>query len=192
MEQGVTRPRMQPPPQTARLILREFVDEDEEGLLDGLGDPETNRFMPHPLSRLEVKEWIARNQRRYDLRGHGLWAVVLRQSGEFLGDCGPVWQELNGESHVEIGYHFRRGHWGHGYATEAARAATGWAFENLGVDHVISLIRPENHPSRRVAERNGFALTGRAVWRSFEHCIYRMEAKDFPQKEPAEVGQGIL
>jgi RimJ/RimL family protein N-acetyltransferase len=180
---------MQPPPQTARLILREFVDEDEEGLLDGLGDPETNHFMPHPLSRLEVKDWIVRNQRRYDECGHGLWAVVLRQSGEFLGDCGPVWQEVNGESHVEIGYHLRRCHWKHGYATEAASAVTGWAFENLGVDHVISLIRPQNHPSRRVAERNRFVLSGYAVWRGFEHYIYRMEAKDFRRRSLSKSGE---
>lgn len=180
---------MQLPPQTERLILREFVDEDEEGLSDALGDPEANRFMSHPLSSLEVKEWIVRNQQRYRECGHGLWTVVLRQSGELLGDCGPVWQEVNGERHVEIGYHFRRCHWSHGYATEAAIAATGWAFENLGVDHVISLIRPQNHPSRRVAERNGFVLTGRAVWRGFEHCIYRMEAKDFRNRDLSNSGE---
>ena len=59
---------------------------------------------------------------------------------------------------LEVGYHFRRDHWGHGYATEAARACMEYAFRQLAAEKVVSLILPENLPSRRVAERNGMQV----------------------------------
>jgi RimJ/RimL family protein N-acetyltransferase len=98
-----------------------------------------------------------------------------------MGDCGPVWHEIDDELQLEIGYHFRRRYWGQGFATEAAHAVMGWCFENLAVDHLISLIRPANQPSCRVAERNGLVVAGSTVWRGFEHLIYRMDAKTFTE-----------
>jgi [ribosomal protein S5]-alanine N-acetyltransferase len=180
MEQGVIMPRVcgpheERPPQTERLQLRELVPGDVDALFDLLGDPVAMRYFPKVYSRDEASLWIERNQQRYRIFGYGEWAVAHRQTGEMLGGCGPCWHEINDELELEVGYHFRRRYWGRGYATEAALAVLDWCFVNVNVDHVISLIRPENDPSRKVAERNGLVPQGKTVWRGYEHLIYKME-----------------
>lgn len=98
--------------------------------------------------------------------------MVLKDSGELIGDCGCTLQKVEGTNHVEVGYHVRRDLWGNGYATEAARACIEYAFTKLGVDRVISLIRPENLQSIRVAEKNGLVCE-KAIFRGgYVHGIY--------------------
>lgn len=162
-------------PQTKRLRLRELIEQDTDALFDVLGDPEAMRYFPKVYTRDEAGLWIARNQQRYRIFGYGEWAVVDRDSGVMFGGCGPCWHEINDELQLEVGYHFRRRYWGHGYATEAAQAVIDWCFANVAVDHIISLIRPENEPSRKVAERNGLVAKEKTVWRGYEHLIYKME-----------------
>ena len=85
-------------------------------------------------------------------------------------------QEVEGLNHVEVGYHVRRDLWGNGYATEAAQACIEYAFTRLGVDRVISMIRPENLQSVRVAEKNGLVCEKIVSWRGFDHCIYARQS----------------
>jgi RimJ/RimL family protein N-acetyltransferase len=84
-------------------------------------------------------------------------------------------QEVEGRNEIEVGYHVRRDLWGNGYATEAARACMEYAFSRLGTARVVSMIRPENRQSRRVAEKNGLVCEKIVLWRGFDHCVY---AKD--------------
>jgi RimJ/RimL family protein N-acetyltransferase len=98
--------------------------------------------------------------------------MVQKSTGELIGDCGITRQEVDGEMLYEIGYHLRRDQWGQGFATEAAQACKAWGFANLPVDRIISLIRPENLASRRVAERNGMTLWKELEWRGLRHCVY--------------------
>jgi RimJ/RimL family protein N-acetyltransferase len=137
-----------------------------------LSDPEAMRFYPAPLDSAGVEQWIARNLRRYALNGHGLWAMVLKANGELIGDCGLTIQEVDGANEVEIGYHVRRDLWGQGLATEAARACRNYGFARLSVDRLISLIRPENLASRRVAEKNGMLVWKEVVRVGFPHLVY--------------------
>ncbi|HEY6445820.1 MAG TPA: GNAT family N-acetyltransferase [Acidobacteriaceae bacterium] len=159
--------------QTERLILRELILADAAALHAVLGDAENMIWYPHPLSEAEVETWIARQSERY-ASGAGLLAVILKETGELIGDCGPVWQEVEGVQELEIGYHVRRDHQKRGLATEGARAVRDSAFATLGVDHLISLIRPENLPSRRVAEKNGMTLDRVVFWHGYDHCVYRL------------------
>lgn len=131
-------------------------------------------WYPHPYSAAEVDVWIARQIERYPT-GTGLLGLVLRETDELIGDCGLVWQEVEGVQELEIGYHVRRDHQRRGVATEAARAVRDSAFANFDVDHVISLIRPENLPSRRVAEKNGMTLDRVVFWHGYDHCVYRLK-----------------
>jgi ribosomal-protein-alanine N-acetyltransferase len=163
--------------ETPRLILREFSPNDVEALARVLSDPETMRFYPAPLDRAGVEEWIARNQRRYAKEGHGLWAMVLRTNGELIGDCGLTVQEVDATDEIEIGYHVRRDYWRQGLATEAARACRDYGFAHLPVDHLISLIRPENLPSRRVAEKNGMTIWKQVIRKSLPHLVYSIRRK---------------
>ena len=158
--------------ETSRLILREFLEEDVEPLALVLSDPETMRFYPAPFDRAGVEEWIARNRRRYAEYGHGLWAMILKSSGELIGDCGLTVQNVDGANEVEIGYHVRRDLWGQGLATEAARACRDLGFARLKVERLISLIRPENLQSRRVAEKNGMSIWKEMMWHDLRHLVY--------------------
>lgn len=161
--------------QTERLILRKFCPPDVGALAAVLSDPETMRFYPAPFDRAGVREWIERNCQRYVKNGIGLWAMVLKSSGELVGDCGLVQQEVIGEELVEIGYHVRRDLWGNGLATEAARACRDFGFSQLGFERLISLIRPENQPSRRVAEKTGMTVWKETMWRGIPHLVYAVQ-----------------
>jgi RimJ/RimL family protein N-acetyltransferase len=158
--------------ETARLSLRCFDLRDAAALESVLGDPLTMEFYPAPMDSKGVEGWIQKNLLRYERDGHGLWAVLLRDSGELIGDCGCTLQDVEGRNQVEVGYHIRRDLWGNGYATEAARACMEYAFNQLGARRVISMIRPPNVRSRRVAEKNGMICEKTIVWRDYEHCIY--------------------
>jgi len=160
---------------TPRLVLREFVPADADALALVLSDPKTMRYYPAPYDRAGVEQWIERNIRRYAADGVGLWAMVLRESGDLIGDCGIIRQQVDSESLYEIGYHLRLDHWGKGLATEAARACREWGFKTLNSDRLISLVRPENIPSQRVAERNGMKIWKVVEWRGLKHYVYSIE-----------------
>lgn len=166
--------------ETPRVILRDFVADDADALARILSDPETMRYYPAPFDRAGVEQWIARNLHRYESDGHGLWAMDLKSTGEMVGDCGITLQEVDGESLPEIGYHVRRDLWGQGLATEAAHACRDYAFTQLDVDFVISLIRPENVASCRVAEHNGMQIWKETVRNGLRHFVYRVRREDFP------------
>jgi ribosomal-protein-alanine N-acetyltransferase len=161
--------------ETERLSLREITADDLDDLLEIWGDPETMRFFPRTLDSQAMREWVERNQRRYEQYGHGLWATTMRSKRKLVGDCGLVIQEVDGIEELEVGYHFNRKYWGRGFATEAARACMDHAFERLGRRRVISMIRPENTRSRRVAERNGLRLEKEVLWHGYPHYVYAIE-----------------
>ncbi|MGA9983809.1 MAG: GNAT family N-acetyltransferase [Acidobacteriaceae bacterium] len=163
--------------ETSRLLLREMTPHDAPALHAVLGDEETIRWYPHPYSPAEVEEWIARQVARYP-SGAGLLGLTLRDTGQLIGDCGLVWQEIDGPAELEIGYHVHPHHRNQGIATEAARAVRDYAFSTLGCDHVVSIIRPENLASRRVAEKNGLTVDRTVFWRGYDHCIYRLAKAD--------------
>ncbi|MGB6624975.1 MAG: GNAT family N-acetyltransferase, partial [Candidatus Acidiferrales bacterium] len=124
------------------------------------------------FSREDVSRWIERWMASYDANAYGLYALVLKQSGEVIGDCGHALQNVEGKQEIEIGYHVRRDLWGNGYATEAARACVAYGFETLCAPRLISLVRPENLPSRRVAEKAGMSVEGQTVRMGLLHFIY--------------------
>ena len=95
---------------------------------------------------------------------------------DLIGDCGITRQEVDGEHFYEIGYHLRRDYWGQGFATEAACACRDWGFAHLKAERLISLIRPENLPSRRVAERNGMTIWKEIIWRGLPHLVYSISS----------------
>ncbi len=165
--------------ETPRLLLRPFTPTDFEPLFAVIGDPVTMQFYPLPFDKQDTLDWIERNMRRFAEDGSGLRAMVLKSSGEMIGDCGPVWQDVDGQSELEIGYHVRRDQWGRGYATEAARTAMAYGFESFPVERLISLIRPENLPSRRVAEKNGLRIDREIEWKGIRHFVYAIRREDF-------------
>ncbi len=168
--------------ETSRLLLREFTAADVDPLSLVLCDAETMRHYPKQFDRAAVEDWIARQMRRYASDGHGLWAMLLKSSGELIGDCGLMVQVVDDQREIEIGYHVRRDLWGQGLATEAARACRDYGFAHLPVGRLISIIRPANLESRRVAEKNGMSLHKEVLWRDLPHLIYAIQRDSAPQK----------
>ena len=160
---------------TERLRLRPLTTGDVESLFTVLGDPETMRWYPAPYDQSAVIAWIERETASYSSNGFGLLAVEELARGEFLGDCGATIQPVDGEEHVELGWHVRRDRWGRGIATEAGTACRDWCFANLGLDHVISLIRPENRQSSRVAEKLGMTVWKETQHAELRHVVYRID-----------------
>jgi RimJ/RimL family protein N-acetyltransferase len=161
---------------TERLLLRELELEDADELAAVLSDPVAMRFYPAPFDTERVRAWIDWARESYRENGFGLWAVIRRSDGRFLGDCGPMLQPVDDEVIPEVGYHIVPAEQGKGYATEAARACIEWAFANTPYDVVCSIVSPENEPSRAVAAKV-HASERRFTWtrNGKEMCLYLTE-----------------
>ena len=144
--------------ETQRLVLREMTQRDLPALRRILQDDETMAAYNGAFDEAETQAWLDRQLARYAQYGFGLWAVVLKQTGEMIGQCGLTMQPWRSDEVLEVGYLFNRAFWHHGYATEAARGCMEYAFNRLGAKEICSIIRETNQPSRRVAERNGMVL----------------------------------
>ena len=144
--------------ETERLLLRELTRDDLDELAALLGDPEVMRYYPRPKTREEALGWLDWNLRLYEERGHGLWALVLKETGEFAGQCGLVPQEVEGREEIEVGYHVKPSLWRRGLAAEAAGACCDYARSELGLERLVAIIAPENLPSQRVARKIGMEL----------------------------------
>lgn len=160
---------------TERLRLRPLTDSDVDALEAILGDAETMRWYPAPYDRARVAGWITRSVESYRVNGFGLCAIDDAATGELVGDAGPTYQDVDGTAHVELGWHVRRDRWGEGIATEAGAAWRDWCWANTDVDHLISLIRPENRQSWRVAEKLGMTEWRRTVRAGYDHRVYRID-----------------
>jgi RimJ/RimL family protein N-acetyltransferase len=160
--------------ETSRLILRRLTLADTDNLLGILSDPVAMRYYPQTYSREETEGWITRTMAAYEKYGHGFYACILKESGEFAGICGVLHQLVDDIEEKEVGYLFLRKFWGHGYATEAAAFWMNYAFTEMGRTRIISLIVPENLPSRRVAERNGLAIEKRTTFKEFTFDVWHL------------------
>jgi RimJ/RimL family protein N-acetyltransferase len=163
--------------ETERLRLRELEQSDFGELYGMFNDPLVMRYYPSTRDERGTQEWLDwMMHERYRKHGYGLWAVELKESGEFVGQCGLMLQNVDGKDEVEVGYLLKSEHWHKGYATEAARACMEHAFEKYACAYVISLIRPVNMPSRAVAERNSMSIWKTTTFRGLETLVYRAHA----------------
>jgi RimJ/RimL family protein N-acetyltransferase len=158
---------------TERLRLRMFRDADLEAYAAMSADPEVMRYLGatgQPLTRQEAWRQMAMFLGHWQLRGYGVWAMEERATGVLVGRVGLF--NPDGWPGLECIWALARGAWGKGYATEGARRALQYAFTELGQARVISLIRPDNTASIRVAERLGETLVGRETLFGTEALVY--------------------
>ena len=174
--------------ETERLLLRPPRVEDAPDLAAAYADPETVRYLGDGSTSTlaEVEEGIAFWLTRWEANGLGLCALERREDGRVLGRAGflvwdpAVWEpstfaEAGDRAQVEIGWTLAREHWGHGYATEAALALRDWAFAERSLTRLISLIRPGNQASIRVAERIGERPEGEVLMDGLPALLYALE-----------------
>ena len=141
--------------ETNRLILREYTLDDFDNLYEIVSDPETMRHYPKPFDEERTRGWIEWNLENYKNYGFGLWVVTLKETGEFIGDCGISIQNIDGELLPEIGYHIHKKYWRRGFGSEAARAVRDWAFENTDYNCIYSYMKYTNVSSYSTAIANG-------------------------------------
>ncbi|WP_378787601.1 GNAT family N-acetyltransferase [Nonomuraea fastidiosa] len=143
--------------ETERLIMRRWREEDREPFAAMNADPEVMEHFPALLTRERSDALVDRIERHFDEHGYSLWALELRGSGRFIGFAGLMLQTFDAPflPAVEIGWRLARSAWGHGYAIEAARRAARYAFEEAGLDGLISMTAVQNRRSRSVMERLG-------------------------------------
>ena len=151
-----------------------MTTDDLDAFVPVVGDPFSMRFYAAPFDRSGTRAWLERTQERYERDGYGLLAVEEKTTGEVIGDCGPMWQLVDGEGFVELGWHIRRDRQGLGFATEAGAACRDRAWEMIGPERLISLIRPENVPSWSVAKKLGFRPWRSTVRGGMGHVVWSL------------------
>ena len=152
--------------------------DDVEPLLKLFGDPQfMNAFRVPPFSRPEMEAWVERNLEHQERWGYGLFTIIHAESGEPIGDCGLETIELNGGTETELGYDLRRDMWGRGLATEAAGAVVRYAFAELRLPRVISMVRPHNVRSARVAEKVGMTAERRVHRGGIDYIVYGLNGR---------------
>jgi RimJ/RimL family protein N-acetyltransferase len=166
--------------ETERLILRMFREDDFDTYYARVGsDPDVMRYLGdgQVLSRQMAWRHLAMMVGHWRLRGYGNWAVEERATGELIGRIGLFNPE--GWPGFELGWVLAKAHWKRGYATEGARRVLDHVFDDMGHDHVISLISPANVASIRVAERIGERLEGRVELFGHEALVYGIHRRDY-------------
>ena len=157
--------------ESERLLLRQWRPSDFAGVAEIFTDAQTARYIGGVCTRDEAWRRMATVVGHWVLRGFGLWALEEKTSGQFVGASGLWYPE--GWPEPEIGWWLLRAGQGKGYATEAARRARLYAYKNLNLNTLISIIHPDNTPSQRVAKRLGARFEKTIELRGVQACVYR-------------------
>ena len=166
------------PLETERLVIRPYRDDDASPLHEVFGSPEVMKWTPSAPSKdvAETAQRLARTM-AFTARqptGMGLWALELKHTAEFLGQVGLFPVEGKGPE-VEVAYELAPRVWGHGYATEAARALVDYGFGELSLRRIVALILPDNARSRNVASKCGLILEGPGRFYGLDLVVYARE-----------------
>jgi RimJ/RimL family protein N-acetyltransferase len=140
---------------TERLLVRRWQESDRAPFADLNADPEVMRHFMSTMPREQSDAFVDKIEAGFEERGWGLWALEV--DGAFIGYTGlqPVSFDAHFTPATEIGWRLARGAWGHGYASEAARAAAAFAFADLELEELVSFTTAANTRSRAVMERIG-------------------------------------
>jgi RimJ/RimL family protein N-acetyltransferase len=160
--------------QTGRLLLREMTEADAQHLVRLGQNPNVTKYLPDPpLAGVEeavrILETVVFPQYANRI---GRWAVILRDTGEFIGWCGlKYYADVN---EYDLGYRYFEEHWGRGYATEAAQAVLRYGIERLRGARIVGKAMVGNARSRRVLEKVGLAFESYAVEDCGEVAVYSL------------------
>lgn len=165
--------------ETERLIIREYTQDDFDCLFEILSDKETMKYYPKPYDDAGVKRWINWCIDSYSKYGFGLWALELKGSGKFIGDCGISMQNIDGEMLPEIGYHVNKNYWRRGYAKEACAAVKDWFFNNTNFGCVYSYMNRENIASCATAASNGMTRIKEYEKGEEPLCVYAISRTEW-------------
>lgn len=164
--------------ETERLITRYLTPEDAAPWQTFLEDAGSTAYLPNLQNQAPPewsRFWIDRQRERYHKKMYGLQALIHKETGRFIGQCGLLLQDINGTRELEVGYQLFAGFRGQGYATEAARRFRDFAFEHGQARSLVSVIHIDNVGSQQVAERNGMSRGPRLHLYGMEVFVYRIQ-----------------
>jgi len=159
-------------PRTTRLDFRQFDKDDLDDLSALMANADFMRFSLGVCSRDQTAEFLEKVRKRNREGLPSVFALIFRPNQKLIGYCGFFLQTVDDVEELEIGYQLDPSYWDQDIATEAARAVRDHAFDELRVARVISLIHPENTPSRRVAEKNGMIPEKETLFRGFPAIVF--------------------
>ncbi len=146
--------------ETERLYFRHLTLNDLDDLFALYQSPDVRKYYSEGIPTYEETRrelaWIV--DECYAKYGFGMWAVIHKETGEFIGRCGLCPMDIEGHEEIEVAYMLAREYWGQGLATEAAQAILNHGFEQMGLPRLICVINPGNRASARVAEKIGMTL----------------------------------
>ena len=160
---------------TERLLLRRWTDADRDAFAAMNADPAVMEHMQGLMTAEQSNDFVDRIQRHWEEHGWAQWAVEVPGVAPFVGYVGLWPADFVAPGMVEVGWRLAQAHWGHGYATEGAREALRFGFEEVGLDEIVSFTVPANERSWRVMERIGLV---RDPARDFDHP--RVDAAKYP------------
>ncbi len=166
--------------ETERLLLRQLREDDLDLYHTRIfGDPDVMRYLPagKPVPRERTQAMMARFKEHWEQHQFGVWAVVDKSQDELIGHCGLQW--LTETPEVEVLYALAKPYWGHGLATEAARASVRFGFEQVKLDRIIALAMPANLGSRRVMEHIGLKYEKDARFFNLDVVYYAIQRDAF-------------
>lgn len=141
--------------ETERLYLREFTPDDWNNIKNIISDPITMKYYQKPYDDNGVDRWLNWSLQNYSRFGFGWWAIILKENGKFIGDCGVTFQNIDNELLPEIGYHVDKDFHRKGYGFEAANAVKNYMFKNYSYEKLYSYTTSLNIPSQKLAMKNG-------------------------------------
>lgn len=166
--------------ETKRLILREMTNSDFDALKSVISDKETMKYYDKPYDDQGVYRWLAWCIDSYQRNGFGLWAVVLKETGEMIGDAGVSMQIIDDELKPEIGYHLNKKYHRQGYGKEMTQAVKDYFFTHFNYDEVYSYMDKDNLPSYKTAEANGMRFLHLYTTKDGEICrVYRITREEW-------------
>ena len=155
-------------------MLRPFREDDVDLMSEMMANPDFMRFSLGPKTREQTAAFLETVLSWHRAGLPSPFAVVIRSDGVLVGYCGFLHQEVDGEKEIEIGYRMHPDYWNKGLTTEAACAVRDHAFRDLKLARVISLISPDNIPSRRVAEKIGMTFEKLTIYRELPTQVFAL------------------
>jgi ribosomal-protein-alanine N-acetyltransferase len=170
--------------ETERLCLRNLSNKDSQGIFEMDSDPEVQKYLGnHPIKTIsEATDYIENAQKEYKKYGTGRWAVIEKETGDFIGWCGLkfISTEINLKSEFyDIGYRFIKKYWGKGYATESALACLNYGFENLGQKEIFAFAESNHLASKKILRKIGMTEMNEFEYDNISHVFYKISNENW-------------
>lgn len=175
--------------ETERLILREVLPTDVDGLFELDADPEVHRYLGNkPVTdKAQILTVIKLIRQQYVDYGIGRWAIIDKQTGRFVGWAGLKFVTELTNNHIyyyDLGYRLLKRYWGQGIATQTAIASLNYAFDNLNTTEVYAMADCENGGSNKILKKAGLNLVETFDLGGIKHNWYKIDKKEFESKKP--------